>query len=68
LTAKDLFAEECRQTTGYTDPEDYYHEEYESAVDHMEIESQSDFAWKFFVAGMEAQRKLNDAEKSSSPK
>jgi hypothetical protein len=50
---------ECRMITGNTDPERYYYKEYKSAIDHKEIDSQSDFAWNFFIAGVEAQRRLS---------
>lgn len=57
-TVKDLFAKAANEVTGYADPEEYYYKEFESALDHMEIESQSDFAWKFFTAGIEAAKRL----------
>jgi hypothetical protein len=63
VTAQDLFAEEARKQTGYTDPDDYYYKEFESALDHMELDSQSEFAWKFFVAGMNAQEALKNEPK-----
>lgn len=64
INVQDLFAEEVRSFLGMEEG-DYYYEEFESGLDHHEIDSQSQFAWDFFLAGIKAAERIRN-EKSTS--